>query len=445
MNKDLLNQLPADELPIASKLDSMVEDIQPSPRFQKELEDRLMDTAKRKMQSERPWHSKIIPSLGWAILALCAAFLLNWAIRSLAPDLTPATGETPGPENSFESSVRQGKICTGPLAVAHDFGVFLTNEDKSGFVPVDTGNTLDELRSFTWSADGERLAVVGNTRGSGNIYITDPTGGETGYLLSASEAGYLRDAAWSRNGGQFVLWSSQNITTLYLLSALGHGLIEKQLDVQILGTPQFAPNGRHIVFYGADRTAAGLFLLTQEDSEPALFLSSVEDESGFAFSPDGSFLAYMEYGRDKGEARLSTQKPSKGEYSLLGTLPIPRNPGSSLPETANLSWSQDGKFLTFEFGRNAADRAIYLAYADGTGLVKLVDSAHAPAISADGKCLAFISDNKVYLLDLTSISLTSSAATPLFLAELPTGRSVSDFRLDKLQWQPRIVPTQGQP
>ena len=439
MNKDLLNQLPAEEQPVASKLDSLAEDMHPSPAFEQELETRLLDSYKKKSQPSQGWSARLMPALGWAVLAALAILLLNWTIRSLAPGVQPAAAETSQPEISFAESVRQGNICAEPLALAHDFGVFLTNKDKTGFVPVDTENAIGEIRSFAWSADGERLAVVGNTTGSGSIYIIDPTGGETGYLLSASEAGYLRDAAWSRDGRRFALWSSQNITTLYLLSALGHGLIEKRLDVQILGAPQFRPNG-HIFFYGADRTAAGLFIVTLEDSQPFLLMPEVEDESGFAFSPDGSLLAYMEYDRDQGEARLSTQKPSKGEYRVLGTLPIPQGSGSSIPDAANLSWSQDGKFLVFDFGRNAAERAIYLAHIDGTGLVKVADSAYAPTISADGKCLAYISNQQVFLLDMTTISGTSPAVTPVLLADLPTVRGMPDFRLDKLQWGPGPNP-----
>ncbi|HNQ95046.1 MAG TPA: hypothetical protein PKH47_10255, partial [Anaerolineales bacterium] len=65
------------------------------------------------------------------------------------------------------------------------------------------------------------------------------------------------------------------------------------------------------------------------------------------------------------------------------------------------------------------------------GLIKLVESAHAPTISSDGNCLAYISDKQVFLLDLNS-----DVPVPIVLAELPTGRSIPDFRLDKLQWKP---------
>ena len=73
-----------------------------------------------------------------------------------------------------------------------------------------------------------QLAVVGNTAGNGNIYLTDSAGNPLQPVLANSEIGYLRDAAWSRDGKQFVLWSSQNNSSVYLVNADGTGLVEKQ-------------------------------------------------------------------------------------------------------------------------------------------------------------------------------------------------------------------------
>jgi hypothetical protein len=50
--------------------------------------------------------------------------------------------------------------------------------------------------------------------------------------------------------------------------------------------------------------------------------------------------------------------------------------------------------------------------------------------------LAFISDEKAYLLDLSGISTGSVTAAPMFLADIPVGRGIADYRLDKLQWRP---------
>ena len=436
MNKDLLNQLPADEQPVASKLDSLAGMMHPSPGFQWELETRLIEEYKSKTEARQSgWFMKAMVPIGWALVAGAALFLLNWTLRSISPGSSPAATINPTPEIAFETNVRQGNICAGPLAVGHGFDVFLTNADKTDLIPLDPDTAIGELRSFSWSPDGEQLAVIGNSMGQCNIYITDPAGGPLEYLLSSSRVGNLMDVAWSRDGKQFLMWSSRNNSVIYLLNTDGTGLVEKSLDVRILGRPQFAPDGRSIVYYGTDLTSGGLFRVTIDGSQSQNLNPFVEDATGFAFSPDGLYLAYVSMDRVAGAAMLMKVDMETGAVvDMLGSLPIPKGSGSSIPRSANLSWSPDGKFIVFEFGRYETDRSIYLAYTDGTGLVKVVESAHAPAVSADGKCLAYIRDKQIFLTDLGHISSTSPS--PVFLADLPLGRAIADSRLDSLQWKP---------
>jgi WD40 repeat protein len=416
--------------------------MQVSPAFQWELETQLMDSAKAKTRPGQGWQSKIIPTVGWAILALCAVFLLNWTIRSLAPNLPPAVGGTSIPATSFADKVRNGDICTGQLAAAHGFAVFLTSEDKTGFIMLDEQKNIGELRSFAWSPDGRQLAVVGNTTGQGNIYLSNSMGKPLQPVLANSELGYLMGTSWSQDGKLLVIWSIQNNKVVYLLHASGLGFVKRDLPVQIFETPQFTPGQESITFYGADSSLGdGLLQIMLNSSRttnsPQITMISdlVEDEGSFSWSPDGLRLAYVEMNRSLGEADLVVHKRDTGEKVVIASIPIPKGSGSSIPSSTNLSWSPDGKTLAFEFGRGATDRAIYLAYADGTGLVKVADSAHAPAISSDGRCLAYISDKQVFLMELSSAPLTS-VPTPVLLADLPDGRAIADFRLDKLQWRP---------
>ena len=208
------------------------------------------------------------------------------------------------------------------------------------------------------------------------------------------------------------------------------------MNVQIIGPPQFWPDGSSIVFYGTTPAATGLFEVILTGSEAVLINSSVESASSYALSPDGSQLAYMEYDRDTGEARLILEDLTTRELAILGTFAIPKGSGSSVPETANMSWSADGKSIVFDVGRGAYDRVIYLADVDGTALVKVVDAGYAPAISSDGKCLAYINEGQVFLKDLTTSPSSSTIQASILLSALPTGRGIPHFKQDKLQWRP---------
>jgi len=434
MNKDLLNQIPVEEQPLASTLFSVGEEMQVSSAFEWELETQLMNAAKKKSQPEQGWTTKIIPALGWALLAISVIYVLSSTIRSRSSNQPAATSDVSSPVIPFESNVRAGNVCKGSLAVAHNFSVSLTNPDKTGFKTLDEQKAIGELRSLAWSPDGKQLAIVGNTTGTGNIYLTDSTGTALQPVMPNSELGYLMDVAWSRGGQQLISWSVQNNSVVYLMNVDGTGLAEKQLNLQIFETPQFTPDDESIFFYGADSNSSGLFEVKLDGSQTKIVSALVEDESSFAWSRDGLHLAYMEMDRGTGEVRLVVEEPDRGNKLVIATLPIPKGSGSSIPSSANLSWSADGKVLVFDFGRGAFDRAIYLAYADGTGLIKLADSAYAPAISAGGDCLAYISNKQAFLMDLTGVSIKSIAPTSLLLADLPAGRSIADFRLDRLQW-----------
>ena len=438
MNKELLNQLPADEQLVAVKLSSVAEQMKLSQSFQWNLETQLRaayQSKKEAGQKSRPLN--ILSPIGWAIATICSVLLLSWIVRTLLPELQVAAGPTVTQEVSFETNVRAGNICAAPLAVGHNFSVSLTNQDKTGFVMLDEGKTIGELRSFAWSPDGRQLAIVGNTTGQGNIYLTNSTGKPLQPVLANSELEYLMATSWSQDGKLLVTWSVQNNKVVYMLNTNGIGFVKRDLPVQIFETPQFAPGHESITFYGADSSLGdGLFQTMLNSSRTTMISDLVEDEVSFAWSPDGLRLAYIEMDRRLGEANLVVHKVDTGDKVVIASIPIPKGSGSSIPSSANLSWSSDGKALVFDFGRGASDRAVYLAYSNGTGMIKVADSAHAPAFSADGNCLAYISDKKVFLLGVRGISLTSTTAIPWFLAELPTGRSIADYRLDKLQWRP---------
>jgi hypothetical protein len=93
-------------------------------------------------------------------LSTLAIFALNWPLGDKS---SPAT---------HEENVSTANSCGGPLVLAHGFSVYQTNQEKTGFVALDI-KAAGELRSFSWSQDGQELALVGNTTGSGAVYVAD--------------------------------------------------------------------------------------------------------------------------------------------------------------------------------------------------------------------------------------------------------------------------------
>ena len=447
MTNDFLHQLPHEDQSVSDILSSKAQSIRVNPQFQADLEARLKEAHPENKQPQQGFRFKILPTVGWAVVAIAAFLILNWAVRSLVPDMQPAADGTPLPDAPFETRIDLNNMCTGQLAAAHGFSVFLANQEKTGFVALDEEKSVDELRTFSWSPDG-RLAVVGNTRGSGNLYLTGSEGSSLQPLLSSPDFGYLAGVAWSRDGQQLLTWEISNNTRLFFVDMDGTSVSTLDIPFHFVETPQFAPDDQSILFVGGDSSSSGLFQLWLDGSPVRTVSNLVEDETSFAWSPDGARLAYIEMDRDSGEARLVIE--GDGSKLTVATLPIPQGSGSSIPASANLSWSPDGQNLAFEIGRNADDRAIYLASLDGTELVKLVESAHVPAISPDGNCLAFIRNQQVYLLDLSGVSSTA-LPTPLFLADLPAGRGPANFQLVNLGWsavissppeaQDRNIPT----
>jgi Tol biopolymer transport system component/LysM repeat protein len=431
MNNEFLRQLPAEDQAMSDFLQSNVESIQVDPLFHTKLESQLKHSQNSHERS-KGLRIKILTALGWAIVIIGAFLLLNWAVRSLVPNRQPAANGTQSSNLIFEENGILKSICTGQLAVVHGFSIFLSNPDKNGFVELDEQKNNGELRSFSWSPDGYQLAIVGNTKGSGNIYLVNTEENTIQPLLPDQALPFIRGIAWTADGNRLLTWEGGGNSTLYFVTKGETSLTEADLPVQFFETPQFAPDNEAILFYGADSSSSGLFQVSLDSPQVALISDLVEYESSFAWSPDGSRLAYIEMDRDLGEARLIVE--GQGVKDTIATLPIPRGSGSSIPDSANLSWSPDGQTLVFEIGRNADDRTIYLANLDGTDPVKLAESAHAPAISEDGKCLAYIHNNQVFLLDLAKAALEKTPAEPVLLADLPTGRGIAEFKLDKLGW-----------
>ena len=105
MNNEFLLQLSPEDQTISDVLQSSAQSIQVNPHFQSSLEARLKGAHPGNNQPEkRGLHIKIIPAIGWAILAIGAFLILNWALRALVPNHQPAAGKTAIPTVATEQA-----------------------------------------------------------------------------------------------------------------------------------------------------------------------------------------------------------------------------------------------------------------------------------------------------------------------------------------------------
>jgi Tol biopolymer transport system component len=435
MNKDFTNQLPEEERAMARKLTAVAEEQQLSAAFQTRLEEQLIQAHRQKSSSRRVWPNSLLPALGWVMLAVVFVVFINWVVRSVLPVESPVAPAAlvveapPDEEVPFALALQTGEICQGPLAAAQGFSVFLSEADKTVFEEIGAGEDIGELRSFVWSPDGQTLAVLGNTLGSGNIYLWNAEAAALQPLLPAGELGYLLGASWSWDGERLLVWAIDPNSRVFVFNRDGSGLTQIDLPLQAMETPQFSPDGGSLVFLGGGQDAFGLARVSLDDGSLEIISPLVENEGSFAWSPDGSRLAYFEKDRAAGEARLVVD--SQGSSITAASFVIPSASGAFIPISGSLSWTPDGSALTFTYGQYASDLTLYRVQADGSGVTDMTGPVIAPAISRDGRCLAYLSGKQVFLLDLAA---DDPGAQPLLMVELPPGRRTANNRQMQLGW-----------
>ena len=214
-----------------------------------------------------------------------------------------------------------------------------------------------------WHPGGGRLAAVSGRR----IVFLDPVLGPQ----SAFDPGLgrLRNLDWSPDGDSLVVASDSGLAIV-----AADGSAQRVLagtDPDFAGNPAWSPDGQFIAYAGRGYPAEspgepaigeGLFIVATDGSAPR-HMSLMPDGGRFAWSPDGSRIAY----------------PS-GAFTILvreseGTLPATVLGASGWP-----SWTRDGRLRVhgdegvFTFAPDGSDRTVVV---DGSGGMELFRSLGA--------------------------------------------------------------------
>lgn len=183
----------------------------------------------------------------------------------------------------------------------------LTNSRKSSETPA-------------WSPDGSRLAFISDRTDKRQIYVIDPSGGEADRITSSEES--VRAFAWAPDGKSIVYSATEPLPA---------SMKDREKN---LG--EF-----HVV--DADERMTHLFIVDLATRTTRQLTSGAFDVGSFAWSPDGTSIAFDHFVDDRPGSRGS------GDISIVTVADSKVRPlvTQNGPDTHPI-WSPDGSSIAFE-------------------------------------------------------------------------------------------------
>lgn len=309
------------------------------------------------------------------------------AAATSAAATTPSSSPTPVAPAASATPRPSEEIAFFKFSDSTHFGIQLIRADGSASAALVNG------WSPAWSPDGRQLAFISEA-GGGSLYITGRDGSSAVAVKGLVPNGI---EAWSPDS-QSLLFSARNScaandASLYLVGR--DGATPKRLTETPAFTGAWSPDGKKIAF--ATLTNEGtkltgeIWTMNADGSGKVRIVSGGTGKNNVAaspsWSPDGRLIAFS-----------TTFRPGIGAGDdPNGEIWTVAPDGSGLRKVASgwrFAWSPDGKRLAFEAGPAfpPAERGIYIAAPDGTGLTRLTkggDTDYAPSWSPDGKRIVY--------------------------------------------------------
>jgi Tol biopolymer transport system component len=312
-----------------------------------------------------------------------------------------------------------------------------------------------------WSLDGRRLAFISLRKNGAQIFTIDLESGRLTQLTQSSQVksvnfcsnttpvslgardGFI-DPAWSPDGKYLVASLAMNIKgnmfePLYLIHSDGSSATQLTMGNDI--NPQWSPDGKMIAFNRlADCEGGGhdIYAIQADGSGLANLTSSEASEDGaFAWSPDGSLIAYF-------STSVGNEGPGRTALMLMdanGSNPVALSDlGPRKKYPGSLAWSPDGKRLAYVPPHESNEAHIYMIDRDGSNRERLIvpaDHYFDLSWSPDGDWLAYASgldEPAIYALNVGSTDQPLEGKTSVRI--LPPGGQYTRPR-----WQPAAART----
>ncbi len=236
------------------------------------------------------------------------------------------------------------------------------------------------------------LAFASNRSGSIDIYVLDVSHPETVTNLTDGSAAYDSFPAWSPDGKQIAFASDRTKhLEIYVMNAGGGPAQQLTHDKNQDYLPSWSPDGKQIAYTSKIRGNLDVYVMNADGSNPKLLTNNPADDDAPQWSPDGKLILFR-------STRDANNLPGTAGIFVMNA--DGSNAHRLIASGQWATWTPDGQQVIFS-GKTTAKGTfqIYRMNPDGSGIVQLTKDASsqlAPAVSPDGKLIAFVSDRGGY-------------------------------------------------
>lgn len=312
----------------------------------------------------------------------CALVALTLMLGACAE--TPSATEPGSNAAAVQFDAAAGHPLTGPAASmvfysarTGDLEIYAMDPDGDAVQRITESPGTDIWPDL--SPNGRYVAFASLRTGNFEIFVTDLHTGDVWNV--SNNSGDDNWPRWSPNGRQIAFHSNRDGNyELYVVQIDGTGLRRVTNNAVLDQWPDWSPNGKHLAF----RRGLDIYVIDadgEEQNPVALTNLPLTLDQMPVWSPNGQQIAFMSFRSGYCSVYLmnaSGDTPTDPAVNLT-----PKDPADANSQWCSRApaWSRDGQHIYFMSfrpetgGAGAAFNELYVMNADGSGVLRLTNSA----------------------------------------------------------------------